>query len=173
MKSKISFNGPNSISVVMGLDTYKSDWRPKSPSTCPLSHAHTESVFKSYQTQTNSHVSREQGRPLLYRGPRLFFFFGPIIYIYILKIKFLLNKYIQHYIKIYRKFILQAFLDKKSIIKLLKSICYSIYFSIYSITNPFNLSCDIVDRMYDLINFNFEKLLYVEATVTGIVNSIL
>ena len=109
----------------------------------------------------------------------LFFFLGPIIniyiyYIYKLKIKFLLNKYIKNYIKIYCKFILQAFLDKKkSIIKLLKSICSSIYFSIDIIANPFNLSCDIADRRYDLINFNFEKLLSAEATVTGIVNSIL
>ena len=100
---------------------------------------------------------------------------GPIInkYIYKLKIKFLLNKYIQHYIKIYYKFILQAFLDKKLIIKLLKSIYSSICFSIDSIAYPFNLSCDIVDRRYDLINFNFEKLLSAEATVTGIVNNIL
>ena len=49
----------------------------------------------------------------------LFFFLGPIIniyiyYIYKLKIKFLLNKYIKNYIKIYCKFILQAFLDKKN-----------------------------------------------------------
>ena len=118
-------------------------------------------------------ICSSQGRPLLYRGPRLFFF-GPYYkYIYKLKIKFLLNKYIQHYIKIYCKFILQAFLDKKSIIKLLKSICSSIYFLIDSITNPFNLSCDIVDRRYDLINFNFEKLLSAETTVTGIVTSIL
>ena len=109
-----------------------------------------------------------------------YFFFRPYykyiyiyIYIYKLKIKFLLNKYIQHYIKIYCKFILQAFLDKKSIIKLLKSICSSICFSIDCIVNPFNLSCDIVDRRYDLINFYFEKLLSAEATVTGIVNSIL
>ena len=58
-------------------------------------------------------------------------------------------------------------------IKLLKSICSSICFSIDSIANPFNLSCDIVDRRYDLINFNFEKLLSVEATVNGIVNSIM
>ena len=46
-------------------------------------------------------------------------------------------------------------------------------FSIDSIANPFNLSCDIVDRRYDLINFNFEKLLSAKAIVTGIVNSIL
>ena len=111
-------------------------------------------------------------------GPRLFFL-GPIIniyiyiYIYKLKIKFLLNKYIQHYIKIYCKFILQAFLNKKSIIKLLKSICSTICFSIDSIVNQFNLFYDIVDRRYDLINFNFEKFLSAEATVTGIVNSIL
>ena len=60
----------------------------------------------------------------------MLFFFLALLYIYIyiyiyiykLKIKFLLNKYIQHYIKIYCKFILQTFLDKKSIIKLLKSI---------------------------------------------------
>ena len=84
-----------------------------------------------------------------------------------------MNKYIQYYIKIHCKFILQVFLDKKSIIKLLKLICSSIYFSIDDIVNQFNLSCDIVDRRYDLINFNFEKLLSAEATVTGIVNSIL
>jgi hypothetical protein len=40
-------------------------------------------------------------------------------------------------------------------------------------TNPFNLSCDIIDLRYDFINFNFEKLLSVEVTVTGIVNKIL
>jgi hypothetical protein len=39
--------------------------------------------------------------------------------------------------------------------------------------NTFNLSCDIVDLSYDFINFNFEKLISVEATVIGIVNKIL
>ena len=40
-------------------------------------------------------------------------------------------------------------------------------------TNPFNLSCDIVDRKYDFYNFNFEKLLLTDAIVTSIVNNIL
>ena len=40
-------------------------------------------------------------------------------------------------------------------------------------TNPLNLSCNIVDLRYDFINFNFEKLLSAEATVTSIVNNIL
>ena len=45
-------------------------------------------------------------------------------------------------------------------------------FSIDKIANSFNLSCDIVDRIYDLINFNFEKLFSAEASVTGMVNKI-
>ena len=40
-------------------------------------------------------------------------------------------------------------------------------------TNLLNISCDMVDLKYDFINFNFEKLLSAEATVTGIVNNIL
>ena len=40
------------------------------------------------------------------------------------------------------------------------------------ITNPLNLSWDIVDLRYDFINFNFEKFLSAKATVTGIVNKI-
>ena len=40
-------------------------------------------------------------------------------------------------------------------------------------TNPLNLSYDIVDLKYDFINFNFEKLLPTNATVTGIVSNIL
>ena len=39
--------------------------------------------------------------------------------------------------------------------------------------NLFNISCDIVDRKYDFYNFNFEKLLSMDATVTSIVNNIL
>ena len=39
--------------------------------------------------------------------------------------------------------------------------------------NPLNLSCDIVDLKQNFINFNFEKLIYAEATVTGIVSNIL
>ena len=39
--------------------------------------------------------------------------------------------------------------------------------------NLFNISCDIVDRKYDVYNFNFEKLLSTNTTVTGIVNNIL
>ena len=39
--------------------------------------------------------------------------------------------------------------------------------------NPFNLSCDIVDRKYDFYNFNFEKLISMDVTVTSIVNNIL
>ena len=40
-------------------------------------------------------------------------------------------------------------------------------------TNPLNLSRDIVDLKYDFINFNFEKLLFADATVTCIVSNIL
>ena len=40
-------------------------------------------------------------------------------------------------------------------------------------TNLFNISCDMVDLKQDFTNFNFEKLLFVEATVTGMVNNIL
>jgi hypothetical protein len=39
--------------------------------------------------------------------------------------------------------------------------------------NLFNIFCDIVDRKYDFYNFNFEKLLLTDATVTCIVNNIL
>jgi hypothetical protein len=59
------------------------------------------------------------------------------------------------------------------LIKFLYSRFSNIFFSIDNMANPFNLSCDIVDLRYDFINFNFEKLLYAEATVTGIVNKIL
>ena len=49
----------------------------------------------------------------------------------------------------------------------------NIYFSIDHIVNPLNLSWGIVDLKYNFINFNFEKLLYAEVTVTGIVSKIL
>jgi hypothetical protein len=39
--------------------------------------------------------------------------------------------------------------------------------------NPFNLTCDIVDLREDFINFNFEKFIFTEEVVTGIVNKIL
>ena len=39
--------------------------------------------------------------------------------------------------------------------------------------NLFNFSCDIVDRKYDFYNFNFEKLISKDVTVTSIVNNIL
>ena len=39
--------------------------------------------------------------------------------------------------------------------------------------NLFNFSCDIVDRKYDFYNFNFEKLISMDVTVTSIVNNIL
>ena len=39
--------------------------------------------------------------------------------------------------------------------------------------NLFNISYEIVDRKYDFYNFNFEKLLSMDATVTSIVNNIL
>ena len=39
--------------------------------------------------------------------------------------------------------------------------------------NLFNISFVIVDRKYDFYNFNFEKLLSTDATVTCIVNNIL
>ena len=40
-------------------------------------------------------------------------------------------------------------------------------------TNPLNLSRDIVDLKYDFINFNFEKILFAEVIVTSIVSNIL
>ena len=39
--------------------------------------------------------------------------------------------------------------------------------------NSFNLSCHIIDHKYDFNNFNFEKLLLVDVTVTGIGNNII
>ena len=40
-------------------------------------------------------------------------------------------------------------------------------------SNPFNLSCDIVDLKYYFINLNSKKILFAKATVTSIVNNIL
>lgn len=42
-----------------------------------------------------------------------------------------------------------------------------------NIANPFNFSGDMVDRKYDLVSFNFEKLLLAEAIVIGTVKSTL
>jgi hypothetical protein len=39
--------------------------------------------------------------------------------------------------------------------------------------NQFDFCCHIVDLRYDFINFNFVKLLSVEAIATSIVNKIL
>jgi hypothetical protein len=39
--------------------------------------------------------------------------------------------------------------------------------------NPFNFSCDIVDRKLGFYNFNFEKLLSTNVTVKSIVNNII
>ena len=40
-------------------------------------------------------------------------------------------------------------------------------------SNLLNLSCDIADLKYYFINLNSKKILFVEATVTSIVNNIL
>ena len=40
-------------------------------------------------------------------------------------------------------------------------------------SNPLNLSCDIVDLKYYFINLNSKKLLFAEVTVTSIINNIL
>ena len=68
-------------------------------------------------------------------------------------------------------------LDKVCVTKLLIKLLYSIFYnkscSIDNMGNLFNISCDIVDRKYDVYNFNFEKLLSTNTTVTGIVNNIL
>lgn len=42
----------------------------------------------------------------------------------------------------------------------------NISFSIDKVVKPFDLSCDIDDLKYVLINFSFEKLLSADATVT-------
>ena len=43
-------------------------------------------------------------------------------------------------------------------------------FSIDNIANLFNLSCDIVDRRQDLINFNFEKDLVDKLDYTNLIS---
>ena len=49
----------------------------------------------------------------------------------------------------------------------------TIYFSTNNIANPLNFSWYIVDLRYHFIEFNFERLLSTEATVTYIVSKIL
>ena len=68
-------------------------------------------------------------------------------------------------------------LDKICVTKLLIKLLYLIFFnkscSIDNMDNLFNISFVIVDRKYDFYNFNFEKLISTDATVTSIVNNIL
>jgi hypothetical protein len=42
-----------------------------------------------------------------------------------------------------------------------------------NVASPVNRSCDIVERRYDFMSFNLEKLLSAEATGTGTVKTIL
>ena len=68
-------------------------------------------------------------------------------------------------------------LDKICVTKLLIKLLYSIFSnkscSIDNMGNLFNIFYEIVDRKYNFYNFNFEKLLSMDATVTSIVNNIL
>jgi len=68
--------------------------------------------------------------------------------------------------------VLRAFLDAKSSRTVLRSIVSKISLWMVHIANPFNLSYDIVDLKQFFNNFNFEKLLSAEATVTGKVKRI-
>ena len=68
--------------------------------------------------------------------------------------------------------VLRAFLDAKLSRTVLRSIVSKISLSMVQIANPFNLSYDIVDLKQFFNNFNFEKLLSAEATVTGKVKRI-
>jgi hypothetical protein len=60
----------------------------------------------------------------------------------------------------------------KSLITLLKSMEKATSFSVERIARFVNLSCDIVDRRYDLISFILLKELSHDAAETGIVNRI-
>ena len=65
-------------------------------------------------------------------------------------------------------------LDKVCVTKLLIKLLYLIFSNkSYSIDNMGNIFCDTVGRKYDFYNFNFEKLLSMNATVTSIINNIL
>ena len=68
--------------------------------------------------------------------------------------------------------VLRTFLDAKSSKTVLRSIVSKISLWMVHIVNPFNLSYDIVDLKQFFNNFNFEKLLSAEATVTGTVKMI-
>jgi hypothetical protein len=71
-----------------------------------------------------------------------------------------------------KKKLLRAFLDAKSLMMVSRSILSKTFFSMQHIAKPFNLCCDMVDLKLFFNNFNFEKLLSAEATVTATVKMI-
>ena len=83
-----------------------------------------------------------------------------------------INKYINKEISI-QKIIFLAFWEAKLLIRSLYSNLSNMSFSIDNVASLLNRSSDIVDLKYNFINFNVEKLLTSEATVTRIVNNIL
>jgi hypothetical protein len=61
----------------------------------------------------------------------------------------------------------------KIVLSVFKSSVLLILLSMDNVAIPVNRCCDIVERRYDFMSFNLEKLLSAEATVTGAVKTIL